>query len=167
MSGRGKGEERERRRADQVVLVSSSRSVAFIVCCAKAVTTRGELVPERRSICSQSWSIWRPRFSSLLATLLVTTRRHHSTSPSAGHRQRRGTEQAAVGRHDRSWWCSAQHLGCSATQEVAEGQQVDDLTDFCLPQPALFRATHILHEENCTACSVRSRIGDQRRLTYN
>ena len=84
--------------------------------------------------------------SSLLATLLVTTRRHHSTSPSAGHPQRRGTEQAAVGRHDRSWWCSAQHLGCSATQEVAEGQEVDDLTDSCLPQPALFRATHILHD---------------------
>ena len=84
--------------------------------------------------------------SSLLATLLVTTRKHHSTSPSAGHPQRRGTEQAAVRRHDRSGWCSAQHLGCSATQEVAEGQQVDDLTDSCLPQPALFRATHILHD---------------------
>ena len=73
-------------------------------------------------------------------------RDNKKTSPSAGHPQRRGTEQAAVGRHDRSWWCSGQHLGCSATQEVAEGQQVDDLTDSCLPQPALFRATHILHD---------------------
>ena len=41
---------RERRRADQVVPVSSSRSVAFIVCCAKATTRIGDAESARHEI---------------------------------------------------------------------------------------------------------------------
>ena len=39
-------------------------------------------------------------------------------SPSAGHPQRRGVEQASVWRDHRPGWCVAQHPGCAFAQEV-------------------------------------------------